>query len=66
MSIPQIVETIDAAADRDVPSGTSRSEGRRFGFLVYLARNEFYLGYTKDRAPGIVFTDVKDRHATRE
>src|SRR6188474_960609 len=33
------------------------------GDPVYLARNEFYLGYTKDRAPGIKFTDVKDRHA---
>jgi peptide chain release factor 3 len=33
------------------------------GDPVYLAKNEFYLGYTKERAPGIVFTDVKDRHA---
>jgi peptide chain release factor 3 len=33
------------------------------GDPVFLARNEFYLGYTRDRAPGIVFTDVKDRHA---
>jgi peptide chain release factor 3 len=33
------------------------------GDPVYLARNEFYLGYTKERAPGIAFTDVKDRHA---
>src|SRR6478752_4823169 len=33
------------------------------GDPVYLARNEFYLGYTRDRSPGIVFTDVKDRHA---
>ena len=33
------------------------------GDPVYLAKNEFYLDYTKDRAPGIVFTDVKDRHA---
>ena len=33
------------------------------GDPVYLARNEFYLGYTRERAPGIVFTDVKDRHA---
>ena len=33
------------------------------GDPVYLARNDFYLGYTKDRAPGVVFTDVKDRHA---
>ncbi|MTW15764.1 peptide chain release factor 3 [Rhodoplanes serenus] len=30
------------------------------GDLVYLARNEFYLGYTRERAPGIVFTDVKE------
>src|SRR4051812_21102066 len=33
------------------------------GDPVYLARNDFYLGYTRDRSPGIVFTDVKDRHA---
>jgi peptide chain release factor 3 len=33
------------------------------GDPVYLAKNDFYLGYTRDRAPGIVFTDVKDRHA---
>lgn len=33
------------------------------GDPVYLARNEFYLGYTAERAPGILFTDVKDRHA---
>jgi peptide/nickel transport system permease protein len=41
MSIPQIVETIDAAADQDgreVPSGTSRPDGPRFGFLSYLGR----------------------------
>jgi hypothetical protein len=25
--------------------------------------NDFYLGYTRDRSPGIAFTDVKDRHA---
>jgi peptide chain release factor 3 len=27
---------------------------------VYLAKNEFYLGYTMDRADGIVFSSVKD------
>ena len=27
---------------------------------VFLARNAFYLDYTRERAPGIVFTDVKD------
>lgn len=30
------------------------------GDLVFLARNEFYLGYTRERSPGIVFTDIKD------
>jgi peptide chain release factor 3 len=30
------------------------------GDLVYLARSQFYLNYTRERAPGIVFTDVKD------
>jgi peptide chain release factor 3 len=30
------------------------------GDLVYLARSAFYLDYTRERAPGIVFTDVKD------
>nr|WP_201159802.1 peptide chain release factor 3 [Rhodoplanes elegans] len=30
------------------------------GDLVYLARNEFYLGYTRERAPNITFTDVKE------
>src|SRR5438874_8913901 len=33
------------------------------GDPVYLARNDFYLGYTRDRSPGIAFTDVKDHHA---
>jgi peptide chain release factor 3 len=27
---------------------------------VYLARNAFYLDYTRERAEGIVFTDIKD------
>jgi peptide chain release factor 3 len=35
------------------------------GDLVYLARNQFYLDYTRERAPGIVFTDIKDPNATR-
>jgi peptide chain release factor 3 len=33
------------------------------GDPVFLAKNDFYLGYTAERAPGIKFTDVKDRHA---
>ncbi|MBV8917052.1 peptide chain release factor 3 [Bradyrhizobium sp.] len=30
------------------------------GDPVYLAKNEFYLGYTTERAEGITFTNVKD------
>jgi peptide chain release factor 3 len=30
------------------------------GDLVFMARNQFYLDYTRERAPGIAFTDIKD------
>jgi peptide chain release factor 3 len=30
------------------------------GDPVYLARNQFYLDYTRERAEGITFTNVKD------
>jgi peptide chain release factor 3 len=30
------------------------------GDPVFLAKNEFYLGYTKERAEGIIFSNVKD------
>jgi peptide chain release factor 3 len=30
------------------------------GDMVFLARNAFYLDYTRERSPGIAFTDVKD------
>ena len=30
------------------------------GDPVFLARNQFYLDYTRERAPGIAFTDIKD------
>src|SRR6201985_3215404 len=30
------------------------------GDPVFLAKNEFYLGYTKERAEGIVFSNIKD------
>jgi peptide chain release factor 3 len=33
------------------------------GDLVYLARNAFYLDYTRERAGGIAFTDIKDVEA---
>jgi peptide chain release factor 3 len=35
------------------------------GDPVYLARSQFYLDYTRERAPGIVFTDVKDVKAAK-
>ena len=30
------------------------------GDKVFMARNQFTLDYTRERAPGIVFTDIKD------
>ena len=36
------------------------------GDLVYLARSQFYLDYTRERAPGVIFTDVKDVKAARD
>ncbi len=48
------------------------AEANRFGMAedldgdpVYLARSQFYLDYTRERAPGIVFTDVKDVKAAK-
>jgi peptide chain release factor 3 len=35
------------------------------GDLVYLARSQFYLDYTRERAPGIAFADVKDVKAAK-
>jgi peptide chain release factor 3 len=30
------------------------------GDRVFMARNQFILDYTRERAPGLVFTDIKD------
>lgn len=35
------------------------------GDVVYLAKNQFYLDYTRERAPGVVFTDIKDVKADK-
>jgi peptide chain release factor 3 len=35
------------------------------GDVVYLARSQFHLDYTRERAAGIAFTDVKDVKAVR-
>jgi peptide chain release factor 3 len=29
--------------------------------VVYLAKNQFYLDYTRERAPGVVFDEIKDK-----
>jgi peptide chain release factor 3 len=31
------------------------------GDKVFMARNQFILDYTRERAPGLVFTDIKDK-----
>jgi len=36
------------------------------GDLVFLAKSQFDLDYTRDRAPGVEFTDVKDVKAKQE
>ncbi|MFT4117270.1 peptide chain release factor 3 [Bradyrhizobium sp.] len=46
--------------DTFIAANTSSIADDVDGDPVYLARNEFYLGYTKDRAEGIEFTNVKD------
>ena len=30
------------------------------GDRVFMARNQFILDYTRERAPGVTFTDIKD------
>jgi peptide chain release factor 3 len=54
-----------SAADRKTLDGFVAANGSGIaedldGDLVFLARNQFYLDYTRERAPDIVFTDVKD------
>ncbi|MCP3443672.1 MULTISPECIES: peptide chain release factor 3 [unclassified Bradyrhizobium] len=46
--------------DTFIASNTSSIADDVDGDPVYLARNEFYLGYTRERAEGIEFTNVKD------
>ncbi|WP_375304252.1 peptide chain release factor 3 [Bradyrhizobium sp. A11] len=46
--------------DSFIAANTSSIADDVDGDPVYLARNEFYLGYTKERAEGIEFTNVKD------
>ncbi|WP_407181120.1 peptide chain release factor 3 [Bradyrhizobium sp. STM 3562] len=46
--------------DAFIASNTSSIADDVDGDPVYLAKNEFYLGYTKERAEGINFSNVKD------
>jgi peptide chain release factor 3 len=46
--------------DTFVAANTSSIADDVDGDPVYLAKNEFYLGYTKERAEGIAFASVKD------
>ena len=46
--------------DAFIASNTSSIADDVDGDPVYLAKNEFYLGYTKERAEGINFANVKD------
>ncbi|SFJ49340.1 peptide chain release factor 3 [Bradyrhizobium sp. Gha] len=46
--------------DTFIAANTSSIADDVDGDPVYLARNEFYLGYTRERADGIEFTNVKD------
>ncbi|GLR88635.1 peptide chain release factor 3 [Bradyrhizobium iriomotense] len=46
--------------DTFIAANTSSIADDVDGDPVYLARNEFYLGYTRERAEGIEFANVKD------
>jgi peptide chain release factor 3 len=35
------------------------------GDRVFMARNQFILDYTRERAPGLVFTDIKDKEKAK-
>ena len=47
---------IDAFVETNYSSVAEDLDGDR----VFMARNQFTLDYTRERAPGIVFTDIKD------
>ena len=48
------------AMDTFLAANTSGVADDVDGDPVFLAKNEFYLGYTRERAPGIVFSSIKD------
>ncbi len=50
----------NAAIDAFMAANRSGIADDLDGDPVFLARNQFYLDYTRERAAGIVFTDIKD------
>jgi peptide chain release factor 3 len=53
------------ALDTFIKSNTLSIADDLDGDPVFLAGNQFRLDYAKERAPGIVFRDIKDRNAAR-
>jgi peptide chain release factor 3 len=49
-------KTFDAFVQTNYSSVAEDLDGDR----VFMARNQFILDYTRERAPGITFTDIKD------
>jgi peptide chain release factor 3 len=49
-------KTIDEFVEANYSSCAEDLDGDR----VFMARNQFILDYTRERAPGVVFTDIKD------
>jgi peptide chain release factor 3 len=47
--------------DEFVSANYSSVAGDLDGDRVFMARNQFILDYTRERAPGIAFTDIKDK-----
>jgi peptide chain release factor 3 len=55
-----IATTDRKALDQFVETNYSSCAEDLDGDRVFMARNQFILDYTRERAPGIVFTDIKD------
>ena len=49
-------KTLDDFVEANYSSCAADLDGDR----VFMARNQFILDYTRERAPGIAFTDIKD------
>jgi peptide chain release factor 3 len=54
------ISGVDKKVDEFVNGRSSSIAADLDGDLVFLAKSQFDLDYTRDRAPGVEFTDVKD------